>query len=51
VVFAITGNGYKTLEAVAGAIEQPVIIEARLKEFDSLFERLENGKREIAGAA
>jgi len=51
VVIAITGNGYKTLEAVANAIEQPVIIEARLKEFDSLFERLENGKREVAGAA
>jgi threonine synthase len=51
VVVGITGNGYKTLEAVANAIEQPVIIEAKLKEFDLLFERLENGKREIAGAA
>src|SRR5579864_9147037 len=51
VVVSITGNGYKTLEAVANAIEQPVIIEARLKEFDTLFERLEHGKREIAGAA
>jgi threonine synthase len=51
VVVSITGNGYKTLEAVAGAIEQPFIIEARLKEFDTLFERLEHGKREIAGAA
>ncbi len=51
VVVSITGNGYKTLEAVANAIEQPVIIGAKLKEFDSLFERLENGKREIAGAA
>jgi len=27
------------------------VIDAKLKEFDSLFERLENGKREIAGAA
>ncbi len=51
VVISITGNGYKTLEAVANAIEQPVIIEAKLKEFDSLFARLENGKRQIAGAA
>jgi threonine synthase len=51
VVVAITGNGYKTLEAVAGAIEQPMIIEARLRDFDTLFERLNNGKREIAGAA
>ena len=45
VVVSITGNGYKTLEAVASAIEQPSIIEARLKEFDALFERLTNGKR------
>jgi len=51
VVVAITGNGYKTLEAVAGAIEQPITIEARLRDFDTLFERLNNGKREIAGAA
>ena len=51
VVVSITGTGYKTLEAVANAIEQPVIIEAKLKEFDTLFERLEHGKRKIAGAA
>ncbi len=51
VVVSITGNGYKTLEAVAGAIEQPFVIEARLKDFDALFERLQNGKRPVAGAA
>jgi threonine synthase len=51
VVVSITGNGYKTLEAVAGIIEQPVIIEARLAEFDALYERLPNGKRAVAGAA
>jgi len=51
VVVAITGNGYKTLEAVAGAIEQPTIIEAKLKDFDALFEKLQDGKRQIAGAA
>ncbi len=51
VVVSITGNGYKTLEAVAGAIEQPVVIDARLKDFDALFERLQNGKRSVAGAA
>jgi len=50
VVVSITGNGYKTLEAVAGSIEQPAIIEARLKDFDALFERL-GGRREVAGAA
>lgn len=51
VVVSITGNGYKTLEAVAGAIEPPVVIDARLKDFDALFERLQNGKRSVAGAA
>jgi len=51
VVVSITGNGYKTLEAVAGIIEQPVSIGARLEEFDALYERLPNGKRAVAGAA
>jgi threonine synthase len=51
VVVSITGNGYKTLEAVAQAIAQPYVIEARLKEFDALFERLNGGRRSLAGAA
>lgn len=51
VVVSITGNGYKTLEAVAAAIAQPYTIEARLKEFDALFERLNGVQRSIAGAA
>src|SRR6266446_4689484 len=51
VVVSITGNGYKTLEAVASAIDQPSIIDARLKDFDALFERLTDGKRTAAGAA
>jgi threonine synthase len=50
VVVSITGNGYKTLEAVSQAVEQPYVIEARLKDFDTLFERLSDGKR-LAGAA
>jgi threonine synthase len=50
VVVSITGNGYKTLEAVAQSLAEPYIIEARLKEFDTLFERL-NGRRSLAGAA
>ena len=40
VVVSITGNGYKTIEAVAQSIEQPEVIEARLRDFDALFERL-----------
>jgi threonine synthase len=51
VVIAITGNGYKTLEAVAGAIAAPYVIDARLKEFDALFERLNGSHRTLAGAA
>jgi threonine synthase len=50
VVVSITGNGYKTLEAVAQAIDQPFVIDAKLKEFDALFERL-NDKKNMAGAA
>ncbi len=49
-VVSITGNGYKTLEAVAGAIERPFVIDARLAEFDALFERLGDGKRAAASA-
>src|SRR5216684_515858 len=51
VVVSITGNGYKTLEAVAQSIAQPYVIEARLKDFDALFERLNGGRRSLAGAA
>jgi threonine synthase len=51
VVVSVTGNGYKTIEAVASAIAQPFVIEARLKEFDALFERLNGGPRPLAGAA
>ena len=51
VVISITGNGYKTLEAVAQAIAKPFVIEARLKEFDALFEQLNGTRRALAGAA
>jgi len=44
VVVSITGNGYKTLEAVASAIERPFVIDARLGEFDALLERIGDGK-------
>jgi threonine synthase len=40
IVISITGNGYKTLEAVAGAVAQPHTIAARLSEFDALYETL-----------
>ncbi len=40
IVISITGNGYKTLEAVMDAVEQPSRIGARLDEFDRLYENL-----------
>src|SRR5271166_5680971 len=49
-VISITGNGYKTLEAVAQSIARPYEIEARLKDFDALFERL-NGTARTADSA
>jgi threonine synthase len=49
-VVSITGNGYKTLEAVSSAIEQPFVIDARLREFDTLFEHLGEGKPDAASA-
>ena len=51
VVVAITGNGYKTLEAVSQSVEQPYLMDARLKDFDELYERLTEGKPALAGAA
>jgi threonine synthase len=51
VVVSITGNGYKTLEAVAQSIEPPLVIEARLKDFDAIYESLGDGKRSLLGAA
>ncbi|HXW83216.1 MAG TPA: threonine synthase [Candidatus Binataceae bacterium] len=44
-VVSITGNGYKTLEAVASAIEQPYKIDARLRDFDALYDQLENKRK------
>jgi threonine synthase len=40
IVISITGNGYKTLEAVLEDVEQPLRIPARLADFDELYARL-----------
>lgn len=40
IVISITGNGYKTLETVAGCVEQPYSIQAKLENFDELFHQL-----------
>lgn len=37
IVISITGNGYKTLEAVADSVEKPFSIGASLKSFDELY--------------
>jgi len=37
IVISITGNGYKTLEVVAGSVERPFSIDADIKKFDDLY--------------
>jgi threonine synthase len=46
IVISVTGNGYKTLEAVLDTVEQPFRIPARLADFDALHARLERDKRD-----
>lgn len=40
IVISVTGNGYKTLEAVRDGLEQPSTINAKLSEFDDVYQRL-----------
>lgn len=40
IVICITGNGYKTIEAVLNNVEQPFVINARLQDFDELYRSL-----------
>jgi threonine synthase len=40
IVISITGNGYKTLEAVTASVASPFVIDARLQEFDRLYQEL-----------
>jgi threonine synthase len=40
IVISITGSGYKSLEAVAAAVQRPFQIDATLAKFDMLFARL-----------
>ena len=41
IVISITGNGYKTLEAVAGSVAKPWTIPATLESFDELYQQLD----------
>ena len=45
IVISVTGNGYKTLEAVTDSVPVPHEIGARLDEFDALYESLEKQGR------
>ena len=45
---SVTGNGYKTLEAVIDTVEQPFRIPARLADFDELYARIAGGREASA---
>lgn len=48
IVISITGNGYKTLEAVAGSVPKPFTIKATLESFDDLYRQLSEGSGKAA---
>jgi threonine synthase len=48
IVISITGNGYKTLEAVAKSVEKPFSIRASLESFDALYGELHEAPPEKA---
>jgi threonine synthase len=50
IVISITGNGYKTLEAVARRVEQPYTIKATLENFDQLYQHLHPPLSQAAGS-
>lgn len=49
IVISVTGNGYKTLEAVSASVASPFVINARLQEFDALYDSLAPQTRRAAG--
>ncbi len=48
IVISVTGNGYKTIEAVLESVDQPYRIPARLADFDELYARLTTGHQATA---
>ena len=50
IVISITGNGLKTLEAVASDLPAPRVIEAKMSEFDALLARRDAVKRQAKPA-
>ncbi len=51
IVISITGNGYKTVEAVASTIQPPVSIEADIRKFDVLYHEINELSRQRAAGA
>jgi threonine synthase len=51
IVICITGNGYKTIEAVLHSVDQPFEINARLHDFDELYRSLTPPAAPAVGAA
>jgi threonine synthase len=49
IVVSITGNGYKTLEAVMDSVPVPSVIPARLDAFDELYQELGSGSGDHGG--
>ena len=50
IVVSVTGNGYKTLETVAGSVQKPSTITADLENFDKLYQHLNPSARPKAAA-
>jgi threonine synthase len=50
IVICVTGNGYKTLEAVIPGIPKPQVISAKLSDFDALYDA-ETAKPAVGRAA
>jgi len=46
IVISVTGNGYKTLEAVMDVVPQPLHIAAKLDDFDELYSSIQNDQND-----
>ena len=49
IVISVTGHGFKALEAVRESVAEPFVINAKLQEFDALYDRLAPQTRAAAG--
>lgn len=45
IVVSVTGNGYKTIEAVLGRVREPHVIHPKLSEFDFLYAKISQAKQ------